>query len=75
MMPQPIKPSEVHLNSDIRLTMRALLATHESTRQRLPDDPQMDAYSQGFRAAVLLLAEALNVHLGIPTARDYVDRW
>ena len=69
-----IAASEAFIVEDIRNVMRALLATHESTRQRLPDDPQMDAYSQGFRDAFLLLAEALNVHLGIPTARHYLER-
>ena len=74
-MPQPIKPSEVHLNSDIRLTMRALLATHESTRRMFRATPETEAYAEGFRDAFLLLADALNVHLGIPTARHYVDGW
>ncbi len=63
-MPQPIKPSEVHLNSDIRLTMRALLATHEATRRLQQDTPELNAYTEGFKAAMRLLAEALNVNLG-----------
>ena len=69
------QPSQLHTTANIRLTMRALLATHESTRRRLPADPHMDAYSQGFQTAMQLLADALNVHLGIPTARHYVDGW
>jgi hypothetical protein len=52
-MPQPIKPSEVHLNSDIRLTMRALLATHESTRRLFRATPETEAYAEGFRDAFL----------------------
>ena len=63
-MPQPIKPSEVHLNSDIRLTMRALLATHDATRMLADETPQMLAYTAGFRAAFVLLAGALNIELG-----------
>ena len=35
-MPPPIAASEVHINEDIRQTMRALLATHESTRRMMP---------------------------------------
>lgn len=73
-MPPPIGASEVHINEDIRNTMRALLATHEATRRRLPADPHMDAYNDGFRNALLLLAEALNVSLGIPAEWHYMER-
>ncbi len=73
-MPPPIMPSEVHLNEDIRLVMRSLLATHESTRRLQPATPQTDWYAEGFRTALLLLAEALNIHLGIPAAHHYIDR-
>jgi hypothetical protein len=73
-MPAQFQPSQLHTTANIRLTMRALLATHESTRRRLPDDPHMDAYNAGFQEAMLLLAEALNVNLGIPTAAHYLDR-
>lgn len=73
MMAQ-FQPSQLHTTANIRLTMRALLATHEATRRMLPDDPRMDAYSAGFRDSLLLLAEALNVHLGIPAAHHYMER-
>ena len=73
-MPPPIAASEVHINEDIRQIMRALLATHESTRRMVPDTPQMDWYNEGFRTAFVLLAEALNVHLGIVAAHHYLDR-
>ena len=73
-MPPPIAASEVHIGSDIRNTMRALLATHESTRRMMPDTPTMDAYNSGFREALLLMAEALNINLGIPSARHYLER-
>ncbi|MBP8292046.1 MAG: hypothetical protein KAX65_04690 [Caldilineaceae bacterium] len=63
-MPPPIAPSEVHINEDIRNTMRALLATHESARRMMPDSERMIAYTEGFTAAFRLLAEALNIHLG-----------
>lgn len=73
-MPPPIRPSDVHLNEDIRLTMRALLATHESTRRMQPDTEAMQHYDQGFKTAVVLIAEALNVHLGITMPHHYIDR-
>lgn len=73
-MPPPIAPSEVHLNEDIRLTMRALLATHESTRRLQPESAALTYYDQGFKTAVVLLAEALNVHLGITMPHHYIDR-
>ena len=73
-MPPPIAPSEVHVNSDIRNTMRALLATHETTRRMLPATAEMEWYNEGFRTAFVLLAEALNIHLGIPSAHHYLDR-
>lgn len=66
--------SQLHTTANISLTMRALLATHESTRRMFQPTPETEAYNAGFREAVLLMAEALNVHLGIPTARHYVDR-
>ena len=73
-MPPPIAPSEVHINEDIRQIMRALLATHESTRRMMPETPAMLAYNNGFREALLLMAEALNISLGIPSARHYMER-
>ena len=73
-MPPPIAPSEVHINEDIRNTMRALLATHESTRRMLPATAEMEWYNEGFRTAFVLLAEALNIHLGIPSAAHYLER-
>ena len=69
------QPSQLHTTANIRLTMRALLATHEATRRLQQDTPELNAYSTGFRDAFLLLAAGLNVHLGIPTARDYADGW
>lgn len=74
-MPQPIKASDVHLNADIRLAMLALLATQRSTRRMFQETPETDAYAAGFQEALFLLAGALNINLGIPTARDYVDSW
>lgn len=73
-MPPPIAASEVHVGEDIRNTMRALLATHESTRRIFRETPQSEAYNAGFREALLLLAEALNIHLGIPAAHHYMER-
>jgi hypothetical protein len=73
-MPQSIAASQAFITEDICLTMRAILATHESTRRMFQETPETEAYGEGFRDAVLLLAEALNVHLGIPTARHYLDR-
>ena len=73
-MPPPLAPSEVFVAGDIRNTMRALLATHEATRRMMPPTPQMDAYNAGFREALLLMAEALNVSLGIPAAHHYMER-
>ncbi len=73
-MPPPIAASEVHINEDIRQIMRALLATHESTRRMMPETPAMLAYNNGFREALLLMAEALNISLGIPSARHYMER-
>ena len=70
-----IAASEAHINEDIANVMRALLATHEATRRFQRDTPELNAYSAGFRDAFLLLAAGLNVHLGIPTARDYADGW
>ena len=70
-----IAASEAHINEDIANVMRALLATHESTRRMFRATPETEAYAEGFRDAFLLLADALNVHLGIPTARDYADGW
>lgn len=72
-MPPPISASQVHLNEDIRNVMRSLLATHESTRRIMPDTDVMEAYTDGFRTSMLLVAEALNINLGIPTARHYLD--
>ena len=72
-MPPPISASQVHLNEDIRNIMRSILAAHESTRRIMPDTDAMDAYTDGFRTSIFLVAEALNVHLGIPTARHYID--
>lgn len=69
------QPSQLHTTANIRLTMRALLATHEATRRLQQDTPELNAYTEGFKAAMRLLAEALNVNLGIPTARDYADGW
>ena len=69
------QPSQLHTTANIRLTMRALLAIHEATRRFQQDTPELNAYSTGFRDAFLLLAAGLNVHLGIPTARDYADGW
>lgn len=69
-----IAASDVHLNSDIRQSMRAVLATHESTRRMMPETPLMDAYNSGFREALLLMAEALNINLGIPAAFHYMER-
>ena len=63
-MPPPIAPAEVHVNSDIRNTMRALLAAHDATRMLADETPQMLAYTAGFRAAFVLLAGALNIELG-----------
>ena len=59
-----IAASEAHINEDIRNVMRALLATHEATRMLADETPQMLAYTAGFKAAMRLLAEALNVNLG-----------
>ena len=73
-MPPPIAPSEVHIGEDIKLTMRAILATHESTRRMMDNAPHMEAYNAGFRTAIVLVAEALNIHLGIPAAHHYIDR-
>ena len=73
MMPAPFPASQLHTNTDIRNVMRALLATHESTRRFQPDTPELNAYTAGFEAALRLLAEALNVNLGA-NARHYVDR-
>jgi hypothetical protein len=73
-MPPPFRARELHTSADIQLSMRALLATHESTRRMFRETPEADAYSAGFREAMLLLAEALNVHLGIPTAAHYLER-
>ena len=73
-MPPPIAASEVHINEDIRNTMRALLATHEATRRMMPETPAMLAYNNGFREALLLMAEALNISLGIPSAWHYMER-
>ena len=73
-MPPPIAASEVHINEDIRQIMRSLLATHESTRRMFRATPESEAYTEGFKAATFLLAEALNVRLGIPTAHHYLDR-
>ena len=73
-MPPPIAASEVHINEDIRNTMRALLATHELTRRMLPATAEMEWYNEGFRTAFVLLAEALNIHLGIPSAAHYLER-
>lgn len=58
------QPSQLHTTANIRLTMRALLATHESTRQLQLDTPELNAYTEGFQMAIRLLAEALNVNLG-----------
>ena len=73
-MPPPIRASEVHINEDMRNTMRALLATHEATRRMQPTTEAMEYYDHGFRTAMLLLAEALNIHLGIPSAAHYLER-
>ena len=73
-MPPPIAASEVHIGSDIRLTMRALLAAHESTRRMAPPTPALDAYNQGFIEATILIAEALNIDVGIRLPRHYSDR-
>lgn len=73
-MPQQIRPSEMHINADLRLTMRALLAAHESTRRMFRETPETEAYAEGFRDAFLLLADALNINLGIPTAAHYLER-
>ena len=54
--------------------LRALLATHESTRRMLPATAEMEWYNEGFRTAFVLLAEALNISLGIPSAHHYLDR-
>jgi hypothetical protein len=35
-MPQSIAASQAFITEDIRLTMRAMLATHESTRRMFP---------------------------------------
>lgn len=73
-MSVPIAASQAFITEDIRLTIRAILATHESTRRMMPDSREMEAYNAGFRAAAMLIAEALNVHLGIPTAQHYMER-
>ena len=73
-MPPPIAPSEVHIGSDIRNTMRALLATHEATRRMMPETREMLAYNNGFREALLLMAEALNISLAISAAHHYMER-
>ena len=72
-MPPPIAPSQVHTIGDIRLIMRGLLAAHESTRRMFDATPVADAYNDGFRSAMLLVAESLNVELGIASMRS--DRW
>ena len=73
-MPPTFQASQLHTTANIRLTMQALLATHESTRRIFQPTPETEAYVDGFRDAFLLLAEALNVHLGIPTAAHYLER-
>ena len=73
-MPPPIAGSEVHINEDIRNVMRSLLATHEATRRMMPETELMTAYTNGFTAALRLLAEALNVNLGIVAAHHYMER-
>ena len=59
-----IAASEAHINEDIRNVMRALLATHEATRRFQRDTPELNAYTEGFKAAMRLLAGALNIELG-----------
>lgn len=73
-MPPPIAPADVHFNEDIRLIMRSILATHESTRRMQPHNDAMEHYDQGFKTAIVLIAESLNVHLGIAMPHHYLDR-
>lgn len=73
-MPAPFQARDLHTNTDLRQTMRGMLATHESTRRLYPDSPTADAYSAGFRDALLLMAEHLGVSLGIPAAFHYMER-
>lgn len=67
-MPPPFPASQLHTNTDIRQIMRALLATQQATLRLSAGSRDTELYAQGFRDAVLLLAEALNVNLGIPAA-------
>lgn len=64
-MPMPFRPREIHTNADLYQTMRALLATHESTRRQSPATENLDAYTEGFQTAIRLLAEALNVRIEV----------
>lgn len=73
-MPAPFQVRDLHTNTDLRQTMRGMLATHESTRRLYPATSESDAYNAGFRDALLLLAEHLGVSLGIPAASHYMER-
>ena len=72
-MRQELRSSDVFVKEDLRCMLQAILATNEALSMQYPDDQRIQLRRDGFNAAVVAIAMALNIDLQFQRGRYATD--